>query len=378
MTFAAPLSRAAVVARTLIVAIALTLAILPLDPPTIERWYSTGLYPPVQRALTSASNVVPIALLDVLCAGAAVALFRTWRRALRKADDPRPPRVRRAASATIVSAAAAYLAFLALWGLNYRRLPMAERLATGSEAPSTAQVVALGREVVARLNGMYGPAHAVGWTQPPWRSPSLQTAFNDVQRQLAAAPVATPGRLKPTIFGPFFRWAGVDGMVNPFGLEVLANPDLLPFERPFVTAHEWAHLAGYADEAEANFVGWLTAIRSDPPGQYSAWLYLYWQITGELPAAERQLLSRDLREGPRDDLAAIVARLRRGDLPFVRRATWMMYDSYLKANRVEEGVRSYGAVVSLILRTRFEDGWKPVRRSADAASHPLQGLAPTR
>jgi hypothetical protein len=38
-----------------------------------------------------------------------------------------------------------------------------------------------------------------------------------------------------------------------------------------------------------------------------------------------------------------------------------VYDSYLKANRVEEGVRSYGAVVNLILRARFEDGWRPVR-----------------
>ena len=30
--------------------------------------------------------------------------------------------------------------------------------------------------------------------------------------------------------------AGVDGMVNPFALEVLRNPDLLPFEVPFVEA----------------------------------------------------------------------------------------------------------------------------------------------
>jgi hypothetical protein len=151
-------------------------------------------------------------------------------------------------------------------------------------------------------------------------------------------------------------------MVNPFGLEVLANPDLLPFERPFVAAHEWAHLAGFADEAEANFVGWLATVRADPGSQYSGWLYLYWQIAGELPAEERRLVARELQSGPRADLAAIAARLQRGDLPLLRRATWMVYDSYLKANRVEEGVRSYGAVVNLILRARFEDGWRPVRQ----------------
>jgi hypothetical protein len=164
------------------------------------------------------------------------------------------------------------------------------------------------------------------------------------------------------LFGIFFRWSAVDGMVNPFGLEVLANPDLLPFERPFVAAHEWAHLAGFADEAEANFVGWLTTLRADPASQYSGWLYLYWQVAGELPPDERRLLARGLQAGPRADVAAIAARLRRGDLPLLRRATWMVYDSYLKANRVEEGVRSYGAVVNLILRARFEDDWRPVRR----------------
>ena len=39
--------------------------------------------------------------------------------------------------------------------------------------------------------------------------------------------------------------------------------DLPPFERPIVTAHEWAHLAGYNDEGEANFVGWLSCMRGD-------------------------------------------------------------------------------------------------------------------
>jgi hypothetical protein len=45
-------------------------------------------------------------------------------------------------------------------------------------------------------------------------------------------------------------------------------------------------------------------------------------------------------------------------------AGWAMYDKYLKANRVDEGIRSYGAVVTLILRARFEDGWRPVRRAS--------------
>ena len=157
-------------------------------------------------------------------------------------------------------------------------------------------------------------------------------------------------------------------MVNPFGLEVIANPDLLPFERPFVAAHEWSHLAGYANEAEANFIGWLTCVRALPPHQYSGWLFLYWQINGEVNAQERTRLSAALAEGPRRDISAIVARLRRGEIPALQQASWQVYDKYLKANRVESGVRSYSEVVTLLLRARFERGWVPVRRPSPPAT----------
>ena len=231
-------------------------------------------------------------------------------------------------------------------------------------ADEAARLQTAGEDAAARLNALHAPAHAAGWDAAPWRSGPLRDGFAAAQDLLADAPPAVPGRLKRTIFGPFFRWTAVDGMINPFGLEVLANPDLLPFERPFVAAHEWAHLAGYADESEANFVGWLACLRADVPAQYSGWLYLYWQIAGELPGPERERLGQAVGDGPRRDLAAIAARLRRGDLPALRRASWMVYDSYLKANRVDAGVRSYGLVVSLVLRARFDDGWTPVRRPA--------------
>ena len=67
-------------------------------------------------------------------------------------------------------------------------------------------------------------------------------------------------------------------MTDPFFLETLLAPDLLDVERPFVIAHEWAHLAGYADESEANFVAWLTCRRGSPRAQYSAGLALFGHV----------------------------------------------------------------------------------------------------
>jgi hypothetical protein len=73
-------------------------------------------------------------------------------------------------------------------------------------------------------------------------------------------------------------------MINPFGLEVLVNPDLVPIERPFVVAHEWGHLAGWARESEASLVGWTTCMEGDETAQYSGWLSLFLHLRAMFPA----------------------------------------------------------------------------------------------
>lgn len=347
----------------LTVGLALAGAIAPAAPAVTERWFSTGVYPRVQQLVTPLSNRVPFALFDLFIAIAVAGLVIVLAGAVRAGW-----RARRAVPVLhglrrlVVGAAFIYLAFLLLWGLNYRRVPMTERLAVDPGAPTSDEVLWLGLEAVERLNALHEAAHRSGWREAPWDDAALRQAFIEVQRDLSDAPAAVPGRLKQTMVGPYLRWASIDGMINPFGLEALANPDLLPFERPFIAAHEWAHLAGYADEAEASFVGWLACVRADAGAEYSGWLGLYWQITSEVGEAERARLAEALAAGPRRDLEAIVARVREGEWPWLQTAGWRVYDRYLKANRVEEGVRSYGAVVTLILRARFGEGWRPVRR----------------
>jgi hypothetical protein len=267
-----------------------------------------------------------------------------------------------ASMVTVAAVLSMYVLFQVLWGLNYQRVKVSDKLVLDRDAPATADVAERGREAVGRLNALHGQAHAQGWREPVWRHAPLVDASARVQAMLGAETSAVPGRLKRSLFGFVFRWNAVDGMINPFGLDVLVNPDLLPFERPMVAAHEWAHLAGYADESEANFVGWLTCIHADTASQYSGWLYLYWQIAGELPASDREALAAGLVDGPRRDLTAVSDRLRRGEWAPLRRVSWVAYDQYLKANAVSSGVRSYGEVVTLLHRARFEQGWRPVRK----------------
>jgi hypothetical protein len=355
--------------RGVVVLAAIVCALVPWDPSFVERRFSTGVYPLVQRAMTPVSNLLPFALFDLLTLGGAIWAIAVIVGGVTRARRERQrggrlqaalllrPMVRLATAAAIV-----YLAFLALWGFNYRRVPMAQRLVLERDTPAADAVLTLGLDAARRLNTLRADAHRSGWINEPWRDQSMQRAFAEVQDLLADAPDAVPGRLKWSLYGLYFRWSGVDGMVDPFALEVIRNPDLLPWELPFVAAHEWAHLAGYADESEANFVAWLVCLRAGPAAEYSAWMFLYWQISSEVGQADRERLAKTIAEGPRRDIAAVAARLTAGQLPMLRDASWRVYDQYLRANRVEEGIRSYGLVVTLILRARFEDGWTPVRR----------------
>ncbi len=338
---------------------ALVMGVAPLPPRAVEDLYSTGLFPRLQWAMTGLSNTVPVALLDLLVVVAAVLYV-----GLLVVDLARRRRwsaiLGRLLFRTIEGAALVYLAFMLLWGWNYRRQPLTARVSFDERRISAAA----GRDLVLRaadaLNRLHGPAHAELDRTPEKTAASLPSAFHDTQRSVGLTALARPGRPKRTLLNAYFRAAGVDGMTDPFFLETLLVSDLLTFERPFVVAHEWAHLAGFADEGEANFLGWLTCLRGSPAAQYSGWLVLYREVFGSLSPAVRDEGVQRLEQGPRADLAAITARLQRFVRPSVSAAGWRIYDQYLKANRVEAGAGSYAEIVRLVLGTNVDDRGVPV------------------
>jgi hypothetical protein len=133
------------------------------------------------------------------------------------------------------------------------------------------------------------------------------------------------------------------------------HPDLLPFERPFVLAHEWGHLAGQADEAEASAVGWLACLNGPPAAAYSASLYLIMEAAAALPPAVRRTAVSGLDPAVRADLLAIADRVQRQQHPAVQDAAQRAYNEFLKANRVEDGTASYGRALTLILASPVYD-----------------------
>lgn len=329
----------------LLVMAAAVALVVPAPAALVERAYSTGIYPVVQRGLTALSNLVPFALFDLLLIAVAV----WW--SLRLVFDLLRGRrlLLRLLARTVVAAAAIYLAFLALWGLNYRRVPMAEKLTFDAARVTDERLRELAARAATELNRLHAPAHRSLEAGGNAVEPSLAHAFALAQTQIGMPGRILPARPKFSWLDPYFRAASVEGMTDPFFLEILVVSSLLPVERPFVVAHEWGHLAGFADEGEASFLGWLTCMSGSELARYSGWLFLYREALGALPAARRGDVAARLEPGPRADLAAIAERHRRYVQPALSTAGWRVYDRYLKANRIEAGTASYGTVVRLVL-----------------------------
>jgi hypothetical protein len=331
--------------------VAALVAMLPPGAASVERWYSRWLYPIIQANVTSLSNRSPIALFDVAIVVFSLTLITIWIRSIRLAR--KRPILRplwRGFVATLTVLAVVYLWFLAAWGLNYARPPLESQIEFKKSRVTPQAVRQLAEHAIAQANRTHDAAHAAGFPAINDSPQALIDALHSVEKDLGRprpTVIATP---KWTIFAPYYRAAGVSGQLGPFFLETLLNPDLTGPERLAVLGHEWAHLAGYAPESDASFVGLLAAIRSGPAGEYSAWLDLVSEASSQLQPVTQRLVLQQLEAGPREDQNAIRERLRKLIRP-VEQAAWASYDQMLRSQGVEEGVQSYSRVIELLIGT---------------------------
>ena len=337
--------------------VALLCLVVPVPAETVETLYSRDMYPWLQIGFTSVSNLAPFAVLDALILiGVVLVVIRLWRSILVVRERGLFNAVWDLFRRTVRAVAILTILFLFAWGFNYRRPRLEATLAEGEAA----------RPPVASLEDAFTASNTLAARLRPTLvqhpdsslealSRDLYKPFNIALTEIGRPTLSVAGRPKHSMFvSPFFSKAGVDGMINPLALESILNPELLPFEQPFVLAHEWAHLAGQADEAEASAVGWLACMHGGARMAYSASLYLMSETQAAMPSAARRAALEKIHPDVRTDLAEIAERLKKED-PRVSRAAFRVYDEYLKANRVEDGKASYGRALRLILTKKFQD-----------------------
>ncbi|MCR5707967.1 MAG: DUF3810 domain-containing protein [Ruminococcus sp.] len=172
-------------------------------------------------------------------------------------------------------------------------------------------------------------------------------------------------RPKPIMFSYFMSQTGTAGMYFPFSMESTYNADMVPEIQPEVICHEYAHLKGFMQEDEANFISFVATQGSDDPQvKYSGCL-------DALEYVHNQIYENDVQSG--FDLTDKVSPQVANDwFRFLPDNYWednedkevfdtetvsafseSASDTSMKLNGVEDGVKSYSRMVNLLLDYYF-------------------------
>jgi hypothetical protein len=330
-----------------------------LSPDRVESLYARSVYPMVRDSWGCAAAVLPFSLAEAL---AALLVLGLGARVLKAAWDARRTRLRsvaRLAADLVAALGLLVLLFLVLWGLNYQRLPLAASAGLVLKPAPPSELLALAEALLDQANALRGlqAEDARGAMRVPSAADVLARAsigFAPLEPHFSflSARCSAP---KPIASSPLFSWLGITGIFVPFTGEANVNTSVPDSDLPFSAAHELAHQRGIAREDEANYVAYL-ACRAHPDpdfryaGALAASLYASAALRGVDPEGARRLEARRSPAVGRD-LAVLREWSDRHRGP-ARRASRRINDAYLKAQGQEQGVRSYGRMVDLLLAER--------------------------
>jgi hypothetical protein len=246
--------------------------------------------------------------------------------------------------------------FYVLWGFNYTRVGIEKQWGLETAPMNSAELAAeaawasrMSTESRASIPG--NSADTLGPADLPSNLEShLRSVLVPVLRE---AGYPAPGRVRVRSFSPggwMMRFSSTGVYVPFFGEGYTAN-NLLPFEKPFTTAHEMVHGYGITDEGAANFLAFLACAASPLPVVKYSGFAAYWEYAaGELSRAvpvEFKALWENLPEGMKTDIRSAQknAAHYRGAL---EKVSQKVYAKYLKSQGIDDGLRSYSRFVGLV------------------------------
>src|SRR6266516_688964 len=325
-------------------------------PHFVEHYYSRTLFPRIGHALSrvnglfgfSLAEFVVIAIVPILIG----ALIYQGRQIYLRHRPAR--RIIRANLLTAIwIAGAAMILFLLLWGFNYEREPLGNSLGLARRQASHEQLEIVSAWIVNGINSNYEASRSGPGAPPPGRAQLYELIESAYQHEPLLAGICSGGyaQAKPVQFSGLMSRLGLSGIYFPFTGEANFNAAQPDFDLPYVIAHEKAHQCGFAREGDANFIAFLVCSNSTNAYlRYSGYLNaldVVYSLAASAPDGYGRA-STMLDEGPQADLKARSAFWAR----YMGRASVVSHrinDSYLKANHIASGARSYGEDVALIV-----------------------------
>jgi hypothetical protein len=331
-----------------------------LWPEQTEAIYGQWIGPLIGLILARATGWLPISLAEWALLLAVIHWLGRWITATRL-DGTRLRALGGATALNLREFSIVLAVFVLVFGLQYRRPPLAERMDWDPEIPADL-LLRCAESSVEEVNALYREIHGSDDAGEPTEfvdgfgstDRALERAWPAVAEEfrLGSAAGWTRGRSKGLLISPLLARLGLSGFYFPWTGEANLNRDVPAMRRPHVAAHEKAHQRGVAREDEASFLGWAVARRChDPMARYSAAMYSHRRFVIALlmvePEQARELVAARLPGVQRD-----VNDLRRYWARHEGRATEIaesMNDRYLRSHNIADGTLSYRRSLRLLL-----------------------------
>ncbi len=325
----------------------------------IETQYSQKLYPLISKAIAGFSAQLPgsiaellVYLLAALLIGVVI-LFAT--RLLQRRG-----RLVRTVSFILtlgICIGVAINLFYWLWGFNYSRSELADRMKLDIKERPQAELEALCLSLSSEANllrtrvsedetGVFKLTHDISYYFE--LLPDVYQSLGE-DYPMFSAPVYPP---KGVYASEAMSYAGICGIYIPFTAEANVNvhqPSLLLLSSG---AHEMAHYLGIAQEDEANFVGYLACLASnDPAIRYSGVMLALIHCGNKLQETDSSaftILRSTYSDAMLRDLHGYNEYWDRYEGK-IEESVDRINDQYLKYNKQTDGVKSYGRMVDLLL-----------------------------
>ena len=312
----------------------------------LGEYYATRIYPGLSAALSWIASPFPFSLTEIVVVVLFVLAVLLIVRAIRR---HRP--WWRCVLGEIGLILIAVVWLYGAWGLNYFRSSIYERLGTIPMPYEEGEFHAFLDHFAEELNENWCDMEILNKKRI---EEEIKAWYSTRPAECGLCPPRAWQHPKRLLFNRLYSAVGVLGFIGPAFDEMHINHDVSNQEYPFIFAHEYSHVLGVSNEAEANFWAFEACRASqDQAVRYSGWYMLLNYTAGNIYS----LLGEEAYKEWADKLIPEVY----DDLEFTRlhwqSLRWAglakfqhrFYNLFLKTNRIADGTKNYGQVLRLVL-----------------------------
>lgn len=332
-----------------------------LAPETVESLYSQTAYYYLARWLSAVNKFAPMPLGELLFIGIFLwfIIFTLWYlgRAFRRETSILDV-LKVLALQLAWLCTATFATFLVMWGLNYQRQPIEDRMNLEVRAEGREEAIAVGRRIIEGINRNYSTREGTAANGTSLMTLGQQTLFKSVENafqletSLGAASQGGFSDPKPLMFSSLATWLDIRAVYIPFTGEATFNEKLMDCDKPFAIAHAKAHQRGFAREDEANFIAFVVCIKSNEPYvRYSGYLHglKVLDFLAKSDMQDTEALKVQIAPGPAADVRARETFGSRSKNPTLAGISDGTINIYLRANRIRGGLKNFSEDTPLIV-----------------------------